>query len=388
MIFANVNDIAIPQGNVIKIHETISGRILWEKKPPVINPVWNILDVRLAYVSAGDKGAIRCFSRNDKSSRQGFSLCSVCISDSNFDAWGKWGDVSTGNNSVSFSYHPGGMTGQIGYNILAATDCFNPDGSYGVIYAKDVSSNSYFFLRGPDTYYLSVQSSNNYRLNTLQPRFDNSVRITYAPELNQYLVTGLASGRACILPADFNSGTSLNYLSGSPYSKFKNTHWVSEHNSYYAASGTDKKIYSSMDGINWSEVTAATKGSVFDVFYLSKQNKLCAVSNNQISISDDGSAWLNIEVPFSEAIVAAYSDDLDYLCVADKNNAYLTYDFVNWFDAKIPLNRSVNFSQLIYLHHGIFAATKPVNEAPKGEFYLLSLSLPYPLSINSNYLIA
>lgn len=32
MIFANVTDIAIPQGNVVKIHETASGRMLWEKK--------------------------------------------------------------------------------------------------------------------------------------------------------------------------------------------------------------------------------------------------------------------------------------------------------------------------------------------------------------------
>ena len=32
MIFANVNDISIPQGNVIKIQETDSGRVLWEKK--------------------------------------------------------------------------------------------------------------------------------------------------------------------------------------------------------------------------------------------------------------------------------------------------------------------------------------------------------------------
>ena len=32
MIFADVKDIVIPQGNVIKIHETASGRVLWEKK--------------------------------------------------------------------------------------------------------------------------------------------------------------------------------------------------------------------------------------------------------------------------------------------------------------------------------------------------------------------
>ena len=32
MIFANVTDIAIPQGNVMKIHETNGGRVLWEKK--------------------------------------------------------------------------------------------------------------------------------------------------------------------------------------------------------------------------------------------------------------------------------------------------------------------------------------------------------------------
>lgn len=39
MIFQDVSDIQIPQGEVIKIHETNSGRILWEKKtdPPIID---------------------------------------------------------------------------------------------------------------------------------------------------------------------------------------------------------------------------------------------------------------------------------------------------------------------------------------------------------------
>ena len=38
MDFANVTDISIPEGNVIKIHETNSGRVLWEKKStPTIN---------------------------------------------------------------------------------------------------------------------------------------------------------------------------------------------------------------------------------------------------------------------------------------------------------------------------------------------------------------
>ncbi len=32
MIFANVTDITIPEGNGVKIHETNSGRVLWQKK--------------------------------------------------------------------------------------------------------------------------------------------------------------------------------------------------------------------------------------------------------------------------------------------------------------------------------------------------------------------
>ena len=49
MIFANVTDITIPQGNVIKIHETNSGRVLWEKKSDVYTKVNIIPADRLIY---------------------------------------------------------------------------------------------------------------------------------------------------------------------------------------------------------------------------------------------------------------------------------------------------------------------------------------------------
>ena len=41
MNFAGVTDIVIPQGEVIKIHETATGRVLWEKASGIeINPHW------------------------------------------------------------------------------------------------------------------------------------------------------------------------------------------------------------------------------------------------------------------------------------------------------------------------------------------------------------
>ena len=43
MIFANVTDIKIPQGNVIKIHETVGGRVLWEKKSSTQPSTYNFI---------------------------------------------------------------------------------------------------------------------------------------------------------------------------------------------------------------------------------------------------------------------------------------------------------------------------------------------------------
>ena len=42
MILQNVTDIAIPQGNVVKIHETVGGRILWQKKKKVLSAHWEL----------------------------------------------------------------------------------------------------------------------------------------------------------------------------------------------------------------------------------------------------------------------------------------------------------------------------------------------------------
>ena len=387
MIFANVTDITIPEGNVIKIHETDSGRVLWEKKNTEIHPVWHIADIKLAFGSAGNKGSIRCISRNEDSSRSRFSLCSVNLTSDTCDAWGFWGDLSRSNDTTYLTYYPGGMFTQNAYSVLALTEVFSPSGSHGVVYAHHLNSDSYFFQRGANAYN-SLNLSDSFSLKTLGPQSKDSVRITFSPERHEYLVTGLSNGRSCILPDDFTSSSLFIYRSGTPYSNFKNTHWVSAFNSYYAASGDDKNVYSSTDGLIWSDFNASSKGNVFDILFLAKQKKLCAVSNNQISLSEDGITWSYIDVPFYNAIVAAYSHDSGHLCVADSRNAYLTHDFVNWVEANLPLNRSVNFGSLLYLHEGIFVAADPLESAPNGEIYLLSLEMPSPLTINSNYLIA
>ena len=62
--FTNVTDITIPQGNVIKIHETNTGRVLWEKKSDFyINPSWAKGNASIAMPPGGGSSPIYLIAR-------------------------------------------------------------------------------------------------------------------------------------------------------------------------------------------------------------------------------------------------------------------------------------------------------------------------------------
>lgn len=65
MNFADFSDIVIPQGNVIKIHETNSGKVLWEKKNKLSSAHWEAETINCAYythavLDAGEEAFFYC----------------------------------------------------------------------------------------------------------------------------------------------------------------------------------------------------------------------------------------------------------------------------------------------------------------------------------------
>lgn len=99
MIFANVTDIAIPQGNIIKIQETNSGRVLWMKKKIIKNPVM-FLEI---YSSGKTTTHYKCYSKynayNISSSiaSEGWNLGSL-----NIGVMRYCGKVSTGSTFTAY----------------------------------------------------------------------------------------------------------------------------------------------------------------------------------------------------------------------------------------------------------------------------------------------
>lgn len=356
--FANVTDITIPQGNVIKIHETNTGRVLWEKKSGlIINPSWQSTKTSLAnphrlpgnpiHIIArayADTSGVTLFTTTDDYSVNTIETAGVdvflnktVIKGSSYANYGSM-------NNVRF----------IAVTKDSQPNIYNSQKS-GLLLIYNGNANNYGFIEIPyrvTTTFAALDNSGFYPIlyaNTT-PKLTSRVYITLAPDRNEFLITGLSNG-LLILPANFNSSTALNYdiVNGNLTRPCR----VPDLGLYFAANGSNSVSYS-QDGRTWNTAKVFTKGSILGVEYISKQKKLCAVNayQSQIALSTDGLTWEIKDAPFSNATAFDYSPDYDYFCVTDNKGAYVTQNFSKWFSA--PLSN--NFTDLLYTYAGVFAA--------------------------------
>ena len=227
---------------------------------------------------------------------------------------------------------------------------------------------SYLFIWGD----IFGSKTNQHYINT-EPVDDTSVFITYSPERSEYLVTGLKKG-LCVIPTTLaRNGAAFQDDFAYHSSSLRRTKWGADLNMYFGATGTDRNVYYSSDGITWNSKQVLS-GNVLGIEYLSKQKKLVAISNNstQIALSSDGVNWTTSTAPFSAALAYAYDNDNDVLCVVDKTKAYASSDLEKWTETVIPGNEQVDFRTIIYLGGDVFIA----NSYRKNKLYVLSLIEP------------
>ena len=372
---ANVTDIAIPQGNVIKIHETNGGRVLWQKDVK-LNPKWIKLEFAqvlsnadtssmgtgftgiapdyswgeaqnnpLKLKSANDKYYLRAIASGGKNPKTGIDLFSKMSREI----------------ILSINYTPSSRDVPIKNNIFWSAGLAD-NIQDNVTYTYALSDNgmcAYYLYEG--VYYINralepnTFGGVNVRLQTKAPVNDTEVYITYSPERGEYLVTGIKGG-TFTLPENFNSSTSITQKTGN----LGKSLWVKEHNKYYAIKGSDRYVQSSTDGYTWVSSQAFSSGNVSGITYMNSKDLLCAISSDKgkLATSSDGSTWNERDVPFSNALACAYSPTYNALCVVDNKKAYLSKDLNNWTEAELPAGTTVKFREIKHLTDGIFVGYK------------------------------
>ena len=400
--FANVTDIKIPEGDVTKITETATGRVLWEKNIyPDINLSWMRVSSRIGPISRSGIPKIKkivpstYWIRSSYSSNQCSKAVMACLHLDNVDEYNtnRLNSVFTVTPEAVDGIHCGVHAVQSfadsgldlrGATVLGVSPIISINGSStmfsstskGFLILKDTKSKKY----GLHTYDelqnmtpLIGHSDIHYVMNDATPSTNGKVWVTYCPLYDEFLVTGL-SGKLCIV-----KGT--NYTMTCYDSDLVRTTWVDELKMYFGTKGAT--ISYSSNGISWTNVQVFSSGTIKGVAWLSAKKKLCAINTQgQIAISSDGKTWEVKTTPFKNVLAFAYSPDIDVLCAVISKKAYVTRDLIDWHEISTPNNDSVIFHDILHIGHGVFIGY----EYDGTKAYILSTAYSMLNVSNSSYM--
>lgn len=350
----SVTDITIPEGEVIKIEEADTGRVLWEKDVLKINPTWVSTSTTLFCINHparpirfiargfGNSSVVHLFATSaDNEDSQTYQVATDEAFISGYIRCGYY-QHTTDDDKIRF----------IAVSKDVIPNIYNNEKPGLIIYHSDIRKTCNFVKLPTNVSmpYFSIDTKlgqDKIQFSMTTPP-TNRVYITLAKDRDEFLITGLPNG-TLILPVNFNSSTSLNFT----FPSFLKTCRVPDLGLYFAANNT-RNISYSPDGKSWNTTQVFTTGAVLGVEYLSVSKKLCAInsSQSQIALSTDGITWNVKNAPFTNAKAFEYSEEYDVFCVIDSKGAYLTRNFSKW----ISVPQSNDFTDLLYTREGVFVA--------------------------------
>ena len=403
--FTNVTGIKIPEGEVTKIQETATGRVLWERKRyPDISMSWMRVSSRIGPLTRTDIPKIKkivpstlwAFPPSSYTSKQCSTRVMVCLHLDNLDTY------NTNRLNSVFTISPQAVSPQNNLTCgLYADDSFSDSGydlrgvtvlgvspairttntsnsghpSKGFLILKDSKSKKIGLCIYNETANPLIGSSDiQYVMDGVTTNTTSAVStwITYCPLYDEFLVTKLG-GKLCIVKGS-------NYTTTCYDSDLGRTTWVDELNMYFGTKST--MISYSINGIAWTDVQIFSSGTIKGVTWLSEKKKLCAINTKgQMALSSDGKAWEVKTTPFTNALALAYSPDIDVLCAVTNAKAYATRDLTNWFELSTPQDKTVNFHDIVHIGHGVFIGY----EYDGTKAYILSTAYSMLNLSNSNY---
>ena len=366
MNFSEVTDITIPEGSVERITDS-SNRVLWEKGVK-LSPSWLITSSEPANTSNGlglPVVAITPFANPSSSSSQVVYNVSTVTRSNGGDEYVVTSPVISLNSSKDTLIVKGYSTGSVGYTLYGIAKPRH-DSYAGIAIHFDKNYEKYYLRKD---YY----SQTSVIQLTTEPISATSVCITHAVERSEFLISGLKAG-LCVMPTGFSSGYTMTYQSGRNFSKTSWASGIGTSGLYFGVTGTNGSVSYSVDGTTWMTSTALSSGNVLGVVYLSKKNKVCAISSNtkKLAISSDGVNWETKDAPTSQTTAYCYSPDYDVLCLFDTTGAYITKNLSSWEYLPFSDNARATLHDVIYYGYGTFIGY----EYLVNKLYFLSLTYP------------
>lgn len=356
--FSQVNGVKIAAGEVIRITEKATGRVLWELEYPSAG--WQTRTITRwsgGIPGIGDTNAVARIITDYSYMRPGFVIV-CCYRPGNYNDGFYDFSIYSDGDEYKFTWGSGyGVSTREFGHILAMAG----DGAVLTTPSREGESGGTVLYRFSNPFSVS-NNDKRLRIDATEASSD-SMRLLFNTSRMEYLVSGTNKG-SFVLPYSFTPSTTITYDSNN----IRRVIWG--RGQYLGATGIDGNVYRSSDGKAWSSVQVFSSGNVLGVCDLEGTGQVCAVNSiiGKVALSRNGTSWTEYSSPFSSAQGYAYAPDKGILCVVDRSGGHVTKDFNEWVSIPYPAGKSPSFRDLIYVSAGVFIG----HEKDSDTFYLLT----------------
>ena len=312
--FADVTDITIPQGETVKIHETDTGRVLWEKSKFKVS-VQTVNDITGSYWKTGFENGNNitllssnvpgyCTYKPTDDTFSSISKTTVQTTDADIDptskVWITVGDgygidsISGGSTTINIetsfgrtiNHNTGPNTAGTFASFLATCSCRWISALNKFCVLADTQGNkdiSYAFLVGTDGLI-----SNWSTIDTRFYRYGGFEGMCYSPTLNK--IAAIFNRNSIGLSSN---GLSWNITSpGFTIFASSSLHWITTKNFFILFEALSRKMYKSTNGINWQEISSLPSNFSPNTHAWSPTKKIfISIANGRIYLTDDFETW-------------------------------------------------------------------------------------------------
>lgn len=164
--------------------------------------------------------------------------------------------------------------------------------------------------------------------------------VTYSAEKNLFVAVGRYN-------AIFTSLDGENWTSrtSEDYGEWGDVIYINELDLFIVAGANRNIIIRSADGINWVTCNVEGYGGINAFAYAKELNKIVAVSQVSVKISEDGIDWVSYEIDETESSIV-YSDDLNLFVAVGDESIIKSFNGIEW--ETVNYGNGTSFTDVVY----------------------------------------
>ena len=164
--------------------------------------------------------------------------------------------------------------------------------------------------------------------------------VTYSAEKNLFVAVGRYS--AIFTSPDGETWTSRT---SEDYGEWADVIYINELDLFIVAGANRNIIIRSADGINWVTCNVEGYGGINAFAYAKELNKIVAVSQESVRISEDGIDWVSYDIDGTEESIV-YSDDLNLFVAVGDESIIKSFNGIVW--ETVNYGNGIPFTDVVY----------------------------------------